>query len=218
MAREKDILDELCQKVIEGEIEETYLLAQEVLEMGLDPLKAIDEGLIPGIVEVGRRYDVGEYYLPELMMAAEAMKRGLEPLEERISEMGVQRQTLGVVVIGTVKGDLHDIGKSIVATMLSANGFTVHDLGVDVSPDRFLAQVEETGADILAMSALLPTTMLYMETVIQEAQKRGLRDRIKIMVGGAPVTAAFAQRIRADGYGDNAFDAVRLARQFMGIQ
>jgi len=217
MAREHEILDKLGRMVIEGEIEETYLLAQEALGMGMDPLKAINEGLVPGIAEVGRRYDVGEYYLPELMMAAEAMKRGLGPLEARISEMGAERQTLGVVVIGTVKGDLHDIGKSIVATMLSANGFTVHDLGVDVSPDRFLAEVEKAEADILAMSALLPTTMPCMETVIQEVQNRGLRDRIKIMVGGAPVTAAFAQRIGADGYGDNAFEAVRLARQLLGI-
>ncbi len=210
------IIDDLKQKVIDGEIEEVPVLAQQALEAGIDPLKAVNEGLIAGILEVGRLYESGEYYLPELMMSAEALKGGLDILEKEIAAAGLRRETAGTVVIGTVQGDIHDIGKSIVATMMNASGLSVHDLGVDVSSEAFIAKVKEVGADILAMSALLPTTMTYMEKVIQDTQAQDLRARIKVMVGGAPVTPAFAQKIGADGYADDAAGAARLALQWMG--
>jgi 5-methyltetrahydrofolate--homocysteine methyltransferase len=216
MDQEGKIIDDLKQKVIDGEIEEVPALARQALEAGIDPLKAVNEGLISGILEVGRLYENGEYYLPELMMSAEAMKGGLDILEREVAAAGIKREAVGTVVIGTVQGDIHDIGKSIVATMMNASGLSVHDLGVDVSSEAFIAKVEEVEADILAMSALLPTTMTYMEKVIRETQARGLRARIKIMVGGAPVTPAFAQKIGADGYADDAAGAARLAMQWMG--
>jgi 5-methyltetrahydrofolate--homocysteine methyltransferase len=216
MDQEGKIIDDLKQNVIDGEIEEVPALARQALEAGIDPLKAVNEGLISGILEVGRLYENGEYYLPELMMSAEAMKGGLDILEREVAAAGIKREAVGTVVIGTVQGDIHDIGKSIVATMMNASGLSVHDLGVDVSSEAFIAKVEEVEADILAMSALLPTTMTYMEKVIRETQARGLRARIKIMVGGAPVTPAFAQKIGADGYADDAAGAARLAMQWMG--
>ncbi len=216
MEQESKIVEDLKQKVIDGEIEEVPALAQQALEAGLDPVKAVNEGLIAGILEVGRLYESGEYYLPELMMSAEAMKGGLDILEKEIAAAGIKRETVGTVVIGTVRGDIHDIGKSIVATMMNASGLSVHDLGVDVSSENFIARVKEVEANILAMSALLPTTMTYMEKVIQDAQAQGLRPKIKVMVGGAPVTPAFAEKIGADGYADDAAGAARLAMQWMG--
>ncbi|MFB0547100.1 MAG: cobalamin-dependent protein [Anaerolineae bacterium] len=216
MTQETKIIEALRQKVIEGEIDEVPILAQQALDEGLDSLKAINEGLIRGIIEVGRLYETGEYYLPELMMSAEALKGGLDILEREVSAAGIKRETAGTVVIGTVQGDIHDIGKSIVATMMNASGLSVHDLGVDVSSEAFIAKVKEVEADILAMSALLPITMPYMEKVIQETQTQGLRAKIKVMVGGAPVTPAFAEKIGADGYADDAAGAARLAMQWMG--
>ncbi|MGQ9626419.1 MAG: corrinoid protein [Anaerolineae bacterium] len=215
MDRESKIIEELKQKVIAGEIEEVPILAKKALEAGINPLRAINEGLIPGILEVGRLFESGEYYLPELMMSAEAMKGGIEILEKEIAAAGIKRETIGKVVIGTVQGDIHDIGKSIVATMMNASGLSVYDLGVNVSSEAFIFKVREVEADILAMSALLPTTMPYMGKVIQEVQAQGLRDKVRVMVGGAPVTPAFAQKIGADGYAEDAAGAARLAMEWM---
>lgn len=215
MEKESEIIEELKRKVVAGEIEEVPILAKKALEAGINPLRAINEGLIPGILEVGRLFESGEYYLPELMMSAEAMKGGIEILEREIAAAGIKRETIGKVVIGTVQGDIHDIGKSIVATMMNASGLSVYDLGVNVSSEAFIFKVREVEADILAMSALLPTTMPYMGKVIQEVQAQGLRDKLRVMVGGAPVTPAFAQKIGADGYAEDAAGAARLAMEWM---
>ena len=214
--RKAEILAGLRHNVIEGEIETVPRLAQEALDAGLDPLEAVNEGLIPGIAEVGRRFEAKECFLPELMMSAEAMKRGMEILEAAIEAAGSKRQTQGTIVLGTVKGDIHDIGKSIVGTLLSAHGFNVVDLGVDVPTDRFIESIRQSGAQALGMSALLPTTMPYMRRVIEELERHGLRQQVKVIVGGAPVTPAYAREIGADGYGDDAVGAVRALQQLLG--
>ena len=211
------ILRDLRENVIAGEPDVVSHLAQEALDAGLEPMQAVNEGLIPGIGEVGDRFERHEYFLPELIMAAEAMKSGLAVLEAAITARGGKRKVLATIVLGTVKGDIHDIGKSVVGAVLSAHGFNVMDLGVDVPADRFIAEVEKAGAEVLAMSALLPTTMPYMKYVIDELEERGLRDRVKVIVGGAPVTPAYATQIGADAYGDDAVSAVRVVRGLLEL-
>ncbi len=218
MAEDKAaVLKGLRENVIDGDPDEVRRLAQACANLGVDPMEAINEGLIPGIMEVGERFERKEYFLPELVMAADAMKKGMAVLEAAITAAGGKREAVATVVLGTVKGDIHDIGKSIVGALLSAHGFDVIDLGVDVPADKFIPTAEKAGAQIIAMSSLLPTTMPYMQHVIDELTKRGLRDKIKVMVGGAPVTPAYAKQIGADGYGDDAIAAVRVARQLLGM-
>ncbi len=217
MADSTALLRDLRENVIAGEPEAVARLSQQALDLGVDPLGAIDEGLIPGIAEVGLRFERHEYFLPELVMAAAAMKKGMAILERAITARGGKRQALATIVLGTVKGDIHDIGKSIVGVILSAHGFDVVDLGVDVPAERFLAQVQSSGAQVLGMSALLPTTMPYMKHVIDELARRGLRDRVKVIVGGAPVTPSYAGQIGADAYGDDAVSAVRVVRGLLGL-
>ena len=214
---DSDILKGLRQAVIDGDADLVRALAQQALDSGVDPMRAVNEGLIPGISEVGRLFERKEYFLPELMMAADAMKKGMVILETVIGAGGGKRGTLATVVLGTVKGDIHDIGKSIVGTLLSAHGFDVVDLGVDVPAERFLDNIEKTDARVLAMSSLLPTTMPYMKQVIDELAARGLRNKVKVIVGGAPVTPAYAKQIGADGYGDDAVGAVRVLRNLLGM-
>jgi methanogenic corrinoid protein MtbC1 len=170
--------------------------------------------MIPAMAEVGRRFEQGEYFVPELLIAARAMKGALEILRPLLTARGIA--PVGRVVIGTVKGDLHDIGKGLVGSMLEGGGFEVVDLGVDVPPDRFVAAARQTAADIIAVSALLTTTMLGMRGVVEVLERDGLRSRFKVIVGGAPVTRQFAQSIGADGYSDTAGGAVALARQLVG--
>ncbi len=212
------LLKKLEQNVIDGEADAVRALAEEAISGGMDPLQAINEGLIPGITEVGRRFETKEFFLPELIMAADAMKKGMVVLEGAITAAGGKRERLATVALGTVKGDIHDIGKSIVGALMSAHGFNVIDLGVDVPAERFIAQVEGAGAQVVAMSALLPTTMPYMKHVIDELAKRGLRAKVKVIVGGAPITPAYAKQIGADGYGDDAVAAVRVARDLLGLK
>lgn len=207
--------EELYKAIVESYSEDAEALARQLLDEGMPPMQIIDECMVPAIQEVGRLYETGEYFLPELMMGAEAMQTALKVVQPALRGEGAQRQVLGTVVIGTVAGDLHDIGKSIVATMLSANGFDVYDLGVDVSASQFLDKVREVNATILGMSALLPTTMPYMQRVIESAKEAGLRDQLIILVGGAPVTPAFAEKIGADGYADDAAGAVQVAKQLV---
>jgi 5-methyltetrahydrofolate--homocysteine methyltransferase len=212
-----EILQSMAQAVIDGEAERVRELARRALEQGIEPMRAINEGLIPGISEVGRRFERKEYFLPELMMAADAMKKGMEVLEAALTAGGGKRESQGTVVLGTVKGDIHDIGKSIVGTLLSAHGFNVIDLGVDVSADRFIENIVNNNADVLGMSALLPTTMPYMKRVVDELVSRGLRQRVKVIVGGAPVTPEYARQIGADAYGDDAISAVHVVQQLLGL-
>jgi 5-methyltetrahydrofolate--homocysteine methyltransferase len=211
----EDISKQLYDNVLSGDFEKTAELAQKAIAEGANPLEVINSSLVCAIELVGDKFGKKEYFLPDLMRSANAMKKALDIFEEEISKSGVERKSLGKIVIGTVKGDIHEIGKSIVAALLAAKGFDVTDAGIDVSSDVFIEKVIEKNADILAMSALLPITMPYQGLVIEEIKKRGLRDKVKIMVGGAPVTQEHAEKIGADGFAGNAVDAVRLAEKLM---
>ena len=205
-----EMYEKLAQSVIEGEPDEAEELAKQALDQGLDPLACINEGLTKGIQKVGELFASGEYFLPELIIGAEAMKKALAVLEPAM--VGDQsREVVGRVVLGTVEGDMHEIGKTLVGTMLIANGFKVIDLGVDQSTDRFVAAVKENDAEIVGASALLTTTMLQQKKLIEALEEAGLRDQVKVMVGGAPVTESFASEIGADGYAEDAISAVDLA-------
>jgi corrinoid protein of di/trimethylamine methyltransferase len=166
--------------------------------------------------QVGDRYECGDYFIPDLVMAAEAMKSAMRVFEPELAARQEQRQTLGTVVIGTVEGDIHEIGKTLVATMLGAAGFEVHDLGVDVPSGRFVEQVKETQATIVGLSALLTTTMMNQEAVIEALEESGLREQVKVVIGGAPASAEWARTIGADGFAENASEAVRVVKQLVG--
>jgi corrinoid protein of di/trimethylamine methyltransferase len=205
------------QSVIEGDTDQALALAQQALSQNIDPLMAINQGFVPGIDYVGEQFGAGEMFLPDLMLAAEAMKVAVGALEPEMQKRGTQRQMLGKVVLGTVKGDIHEIGKNLVATMLSASGFEVYDLGVDVPLDKFATIAREVNADIVGVSALLTTTMTGQKTLIEMLDDMGLRPKIKVIVGGAPVTRSWAEEIGADGYSDDAIGAVALAKKLMGV-
>ncbi len=205
-----EMYTKLAQAVIDGEPEDAEQLAKEALEQGLDPLICVNEGLTKGIQKVGELFANGEYFLPELIIGAEAMKKALAVLEPAM--VGEQsREVAGRVVLGTVEGDMHEIGKTLVGTMLIANGFQVFDIGVDKNAEEFITAVQENKADIVGASALLTTTMLQQKKLIEALEKTNLRDKVKVMVGGAPVTESFASEIGADGYAEDAISAVDLA-------
>ncbi|HEY4723431.1 MAG TPA: corrinoid protein [Anaerolineae bacterium] len=210
-----DLFESMKQSVIEGDEERSAELAQQALAQGLDPLVAINAGFVLGINYVGEQFGAGEMFLPDLMLAAEAMKAAVAVLEPEMARRGTQREVLGRVVLGTVKGDIHEIGKNLVATMLSASGFEVHDLGVDVPFDKFGQKAREVNADIVGVSALLTTTMAGQKTVIEALDDMGLRPQVKVIVGGAPVTRSWAQEIGADGYSEDAMGAVALAKKLV---
>ena len=205
---------ELSEMVIVGDHIGAEAWTQKALDSGISAKTIIDDGLIPGMDEVGRRFRENEYYMPDVLVSARAMKISMALVRPLLAESG--EATRGAVVIGTVQGDLHDIGKNLVGMMLEGAGYDVHDLGVDVSPEDFLKCVEENEAGILCMSALLTTTMPMMETTIKAASEAELRNKVKILVGGAPVSDAFAVRIGADGYAPDAARAVDLVNSIMG--
>lgn len=211
----EEILAKLTQAVVDGEPEDAEELARQALDQGLDPLVCINEALSPGIDEVGELFASGEYYLPDLIIGGDAMKAALEVLEPALAG-GQERDLLGKVVLGTVEGDLHEIGKTLVATMLTANGFQVTDIGVDKPASAFVDAVKEKGATIVGASALLTTTMLQQQHLIEALQEAGLRDQVKVMVGGAPITENWSDKIGADGYAEDAISAVTLAKNLVG--
>jgi corrinoid protein of di/trimethylamine methyltransferase len=212
----QEFLKSLTQSIVDGEPADAERLAGEALLQGMDPLEAIHHGFLPGIDEVGRAFGCGEMFLPDLVRAGKAMKAAMKLLEPEMVRRGGTRSSAGVVVIGTVKGDIHEIGKSLVATMLTASGFVVHDLGVDVPTEVFVARARETNADIVGLSSLLTTTMVNQRRVIEALQDAGLRPRVKVLVGGAPVSADWAREIGADGSSGDAFGAVAVAKQVLG--
>ncbi|MGQ9904181.1 MAG: corrinoid protein [Anaerolineae bacterium] len=207
-------LKKLYDAIVDGDAKTSKALAAQAMEAGLDPKKLLDEYMIPAMNEVGRRFEINEYFVPELLIAARAMKQALEIIKPALVATGAK--PIGKVAIGTVKGDLHDIGKNLVAAMLEGGGFEIIDLGVDVSPEKFVSAVKEKGANIVALSALLTTTMPSMKTTIEQLQEAGVRESVKVMIGGAPVTQKYADEIGADGYSDNASGAVTLARKLIG--
>jgi len=211
MANER-LFEEMTEAVIAGLPGKAHELADEVLRAGIDPLAAIEQGFKPGMDVVGEGFAKGELFIPDLMMSSQAMKEAIAVLEPELLKRKQELKTLGKVVIGTVQGDIHEIGKTLVATMLSANGFQVHDLGVDVSPQRFVDAVREVNADVVGLSALLTTTMLNQEAVLLTLKEAGLRDQVKVIIGGVPASPEWASEIGADAYAENATEAVEVVK------
>ena len=212
----EDLFKQMAQAVIDGDDDEATALALQALEQGVDPLEAINRGYTAGMDVVGELYSTGDYFLPDLILGGEAMKAALATLEPALKASGQAREVRGTVVLGSVKGDIHEIGKSLVGSMLSANGFEVYDLGIDIEADVFVTKAREYNADIVALSALLTTTMLHQRDVIELLAEAGFRERVKVMVGGSPVTKGWADQIGADGFAEDAAGAVVVAKKLMG--
>lgn len=210
-----ELFKKMAQSVIDGDPEGAAELAQEALDQGIAPLDSINSGFTAGMDVVGELYGTGEYFLPDLILGGEAMKAALAVLEPALHAAGQERKVLGRVVLGTVKGDIHEIGKALVGSMLAAHGFEVMDLGIDVESSVFAVKAREHNADIVALSALLTTTMQHQGEVIEHLAEAGLRERVKVMVGGCPVTQAWADQIGADGYAEDAAGAVVVAKRLM---
>ncbi len=207
-------LKALHDAVVDGDAKSAKALTDQAIKAGVAPGDLLGKALIPAMDEVGRRFECNEYFVPELLISARAMKGSMELIRPLLAKGGIQ--PVGKVAIGTVKGDLHDIGKNLVAAMLEGGGFEIIDLGVDVSPEKFVAAVNDKGANIICLSALLTTTMPSMKDTLAALNTAGIRGKVKVMIGGAPITDAYAKEIGADGYSDNASSAVQLARRLVG--
>lgn len=207
-----ELFSRMVRAVIDGEQERAVELAQEALRLEVPPLEAIDKGYMVGIQKVGELFEKGDFFLPELVMGAEAMQAALAVLEPELKRRHQERARLGTAIAGTVEGDIHEIGKRLVCTMLVANGFDVLDLGPDLAAETFIEKVRESKPDLLLLSALMTTTMPEQKSVIEALKEARLRDRVKVMVGGAAVTPAWAEEIGADGYAENAIEAVEVAK------
>jgi corrinoid protein of di/trimethylamine methyltransferase len=208
-------LDQLYKAVLDGDAKASHALTQQALSAGADPLELVNTSMIPAMAEVGRRFEANEYFVPELLISARAMKASLDIIRPLLAARG--DEPLGRVALGTVKGDLHDIGKNLVGSLLEGGGFEVIDLGVNVSPETFIATVKEKKANVVAMSALLTTTMVAMKNTIDALKQAGVRSQVKILIGGAPITEKYAQEIGADGYCESAVGAVALAKKALGV-
>jgi 5-methyltetrahydrofolate--homocysteine methyltransferase len=205
----------LQEAVLAGNSAAAVAAARQALSEGADPLDLVLHGISPAMAEVGRLFEAGDYFVPELLISARATKEVFVLIRPLLAKQGAQ--PTGRVVLGTVQGDLHEIGKNLVAALLEGGGFEVIDLGVSVSPEKFIAAVADKKAQIVGLSALLTTTLPAMKTTLDAFRSAGLRDRVKVMIGGAPVTQSFADTIGADGYGENAASAVQLARRLVGV-
>jgi len=208
----EELQKELHNAIMEGQRDEAQAAVVALLDEGVEPGLVLST-MIDAMAEVGRLFEEGEYFVPEMLIAARAMKTGMDVLKPKLVDSDIQ--PLGLVAAGTVKGDLHDIGKNLVCMMLEGAGFQVIDLGTDVAPETFVEVVREQQPNIIAMSALLTTTMASMKTTIQALEQAGLRDKVKILVGGAPITDAYAKQIGADGYAEDASRAAKLAKSMM---
>lgn len=215
MSREEEILDGLYDNTLNGIAEPVVALTKEGLDLGMDPMVLLFDALIPALEEVGRLFEFGEYFVPEMLIAAKAMSGAMEVLQPLIAESGAE--PLGTFLMGTVKGDIHDIGKNLVNIMLEGAGFKVIDIGVNVAPEVFVEAIREHEPDAVGMSAFLTTTMPMFITTIDAIKEAGLRDQVKILVGGAPVTQEYCNTVGADGYAPDANSAVRLTKQLLGI-
>jgi 5-methyltetrahydrofolate--homocysteine methyltransferase len=206
-------LKKLYEAVLNGDSKTAVAITKDAIAEKLDPMELVSNHMIPAMDEVGRRFECSEYFVPELLLSARAMKNALELIRPLLAASGAK--PVGRVVIGTVKGDLHDIGKNLVASMLEGSGFEVKDLGTDVAPEKFVRAVQENKAQVVCLSALLTVTMPAMKTTIAALENAGIRKQVKVLVGGAPLTAQYAQQIGADGFGENANSAVTLARKMV---
>lgn len=206
---------DIYKGVLEGDVAATVAGVTQALEAKNEPSEILNQGMIAAMKEVGRLFEEGEYYLPEMMIAARAMQAGLTLLKPLLVDSGVE--PAGKVVVGTVKGDLHDIGKNLVSMMFEGAGFAITDLGTDVAPEEFVAAIQENGVDVVALSALLTTTMLSMKATIDAISAAGLREKVKVIIGGAPVTQEYADKIGADGFAPDASSAVTMTESLLGI-
>jgi 5-methyltetrahydrofolate--homocysteine methyltransferase len=207
------VIKEIFDSILEGSQKVTVVKVQEALDKGINPGVILNDGMVAAMAEVGRLFEEGEYFVPAMLIAARAMQNGLAVLKPHLASANVKSQ--GKVIAGTVKGDLHDIGKNLVCMMLEGAAFEIVDLGSDVTPEKFVEAVRSTGADVVCMSALLTTTMPNMKNTIEALKAAGLRDKVKVMVGGAPLTDQYAREIGADGYAADASRAVALAKSLM---
>ncbi len=207
------LIQEISEFLQKGRAKNVKTLVQQALDEGMDPKEILNDGLLGGMMIIGDKFKKNEVFVPEVLVAARAMNAGLSILEPELVKVG--NEPIGRVVIGTVKGDLHDIGKNIVSMMIKGAGFEIYDIGVDADADKFIDKAEEVGADIIAMSALLTTTMPAMKEVIDRLEERGLRDKYIVMVGGAPVNQSFADQIGADYYTEDATSAANKAKEIM---
>ena len=212
----KALYTKMEKTVLEGDMDAAAELADESLNQGLDPLEVINKGYLIGLQKVGDLWEKGELFLPEMVQGAEAMKAAMAKLQPALLAKKESVKTLGKVVIGTVHGDIHEIGKSIVGTLLSANGFEVVDLGADTPNEDFINKAKEIDADIIGLSALLTTTMPEQKAIVELIKKEGLADKIKVIVGGAPVSQSWSDEIGANGYAEDAVAAVNLCKSLMG--
>ncbi len=203
------------QSVVDGAPESAAVLAKQGVACGVHPLEIIDNGFVPGMTAVGELFAKHQMFLPDMLASAEAMKAAMAVLEPELKRQGEERPVAGTVVLGTTKGDIHEIGKTLVGTLLTANGFKVHDLGVDISCEQFVDKARESSADIVGVSALLTTTMRGQRSVVDALDQAGLRPSLKIIVGGAPVTRRWAEEIGADGYAKDAISAVALVKSLL---
>jgi 5-methyltetrahydrofolate--homocysteine methyltransferase len=204
-------LKPLYEAIITGDAKTAKTTTEAALAAGIEPMKLVQEYMMPAMAEVGRRFECNDYFVPELLIAARAMKAALELVRPLLAASGAK--SAARVAVGTVKGDLHDIGKNLVAAMLEGGGYEVIDLGVNVSPEQFISAVRDKGANIVAMSALLTTTMPAMKTIVDAFKQAGVRERVKILVGGAPITQKYADEIGADGYSESAAGVVGIAKR-----
>ena len=207
------VLQDIFSSILEGDNKAVPQKVQVALDARMDASRILNEGMIAAMAEVGRLFEEGEYYVPEMLISARSMQAGLAVLKPLLMQANVK--SAGKILAGTVKGDLHDIGKNLVCMMLEGAGFEIHDLGTDVSPEKFVAAVQEKEADIVALSALLTTTMPNMKATIEALREAGLREKVKVIIGGAPVTEGYAQQIGADGYSPDASRAVSLAKSLV---
>lgn len=205
----------LHEAILSGDATTARTTTEKALAAGCDPLELVNRYMVPAMDEVGRRFECNEYFVPELLISARAMKGALELIRPLLIARG--DEPVGRVAIGTVKGDLHDIGKNLVGAMLEGGGFEVIDLGVNVAPEQFVEAVREKRANVVAMSALLTTTMPSMKTTIEALKQAGVREQVKVLIGGAPITQKYADEIGADGYSDNAPSAVALAKKALAV-
>jgi len=212
----EELYKEMAQCIIDGDSDISVALAKKSVELNMHPLDTITKGFVVGVNYIGDQFGKGEAFLPELVMAGEAMKAAVAILEPELLKLGEAREVMGRVVLATVEGDIHEIGKTLVGTMLSASGFEVYDLGVDQPAEKIIGKALEVDAQLIGMSALLTTTMVRQREVIEELDKEGLRPRIKVMVGGAPITRDWFQKIKADGYSEDAVGAVKIAKELLG--
>ena len=210
-----EIIKRIFKELSEGEADKTELLTQEALRRGVSPENILKEGLIAGMNMIGERFKKGELFVPEVLLAARAMQAGMNILKLRLIQTGVK--PAGRIIIGTVKGDLHDIGKNLVAMMLEGAGFEIIDLGIDTAPERFIQEVKDKKPQIVALSALLTTTLPMMKNTMELLRSEGLRGTVKVMVGGAPLTQKYADEIGADGYAPDAVSAVAKARELISL-